>query len=86
MEKEEIGKRVESLMKRFYQIQPNTPLPEEFIVLGQDGAVDSVAALQLVVALEEEFGIVVEDEDIAPENFRNLEVLSRYIGTKLARG
>ena len=86
MQKEEIRSRAESLMRRFYQIEPDAALPEEFVVLGQEGAADSVAALQLVVALEEGFGIVVEDEDIVPENFRNLEVLSRYIATKLARG
>jgi acyl carrier protein len=44
-----------------------------------------VWALQLVVALEKEFGISVEDIDVTPENFQNLSSLTRFVTRKMER-
>jgi len=55
---------------------------ESFILLGQEGIFDSVAALRLVLAIEKEFEIVVEDGDLKPDNFSSLERLEKYIQDK----
>jgi acyl carrier protein len=44
-----------------------------------------VWALQLVVALEREFGISVEDVDVTPENFQDLSSLTRFVMRKIER-
>ena len=50
----------------------NTPFLEE-------GIVDSTGVLELVMFVEETFGITVEDEEIVPENFDSVERLARYV-------
>lgn len=44
---------------------------------------DSVVVLQLVLAIEEEFGVTVEDMDIGPENFGDLAALCTFVNSKL---
>ena len=48
------------------------------------GLIDSTGVLELIVFVEEQFGIAVRDEDLVPENFDSVEKLSRYISLKLA--
>lgn len=47
------------------------------------GIVDSLAIVKLTLCLEERFPIRVTDEDIVPENFRDIESLSRFVQSKL---
>lgn len=47
------------------------------------GVVDSLAIVKLTHVLEERFPIEVTDEDIVPENFRDIESLSRFVEAKL---
>ncbi len=55
------------------QIGPATPL------LGALPELDSMAVLQLILALEEHFGITVEDEDVTAEAFETLERLTALV-------
>jgi len=45
---------------------------------------DSMAVVTVVTALEERFGIVLEDEEITAEVFETVGSLSRFIEGKLA--
>jgi len=54
-------------------------------LLGEEGAFDSVTALELLLALEKEFGIVVKDDDVQPANLRNLESIVNFVKAALAR-
>jgi acyl carrier protein len=47
------------------------------------GVVDSLAIVKLILFLEERFPIRISDEDIVPENFRDIESLSRLVQSKL---
>ncbi len=47
------------------------------------GVVDSLAIVKLMVSLQERFPIQISDEDIVPENFRDIESLSRFVQSKL---
>jgi acyl carrier protein len=44
---------------------------------------DSMAVLQLVLELEERFGIVVEGEDVTAEVFETLASLTAFVDSKL---
>lgn len=48
----------------------------------EDGIVDSTGILELLVFVEETFGIKVEDEEVVPDNFDSVERLTRYICMK----
>jgi acyl carrier protein len=49
----------------------------------EDGIVDSTGILELLMFVEETFGIKVEDEEVLPDNFDSVERLERYIQTKI---
>lgn len=54
--------------------------PEEDLL--SNGLIDSLGILKLTEFLEKEFGIKVDDEDIEPENFKNLKALQRFIESR----
>lgn len=49
----------------------------------ESGAIDSIGVLTLVTWLEERFGIVVDDEDVVPENLDSIDNLVAFVGGKL---
>ena len=48
----------------------------------EEGIVDSTGILELVMFIEETFGITVEDEELLPENFDSVGQLAAYIRRK----
>lgn len=46
---------------------------------------DSMAVVTVVTALEERFGIVIEDDEITAEVFDTVGSLSRFVEAKLGR-
>ena len=44
---------------------------------------DSVATLEIVVALEEEFQIRIDESEITPETFETIKSISRHISQKV---
>ena len=58
------------------QLQNDTSFLEE-------GIVDSTGVLELVMFVEETFGITVEDEEIVPENFDSIRQLAHYTRKKV---
>jgi acyl carrier protein len=45
---------------------------------------DSLGILQLVLFIEEQFGIKVPDEDVLFENFQTVAAITRYLEAKPA--
>ena len=46
------------------------------------GFVNSMFAMQLVLFIEQEFGIQVGNEDLDLDNFRTIEAMTHFIGRK----
>ena len=46
------------------------------------GIVDSMGILELVAFVESDFGVVVEDTDLTPENFESIAALSDFVLAK----
>jgi acyl carrier protein len=63
---------------RTQKLEASTPL------LGAIPELDSMAVVQVITALEERFGITVDDDDIGAETFATLGSLSDYVEQKLA--
>jgi acyl carrier protein len=83
MDRVEIEKRVLRVVRE--TVPESGDLGGDFILLGEEGAFDSVTALELVLALEKEFGIVVRDDDVAPENLRNVGSIVNFVKGALPR-
>jgi acyl carrier protein len=58
-------------------IDASTPL------LGSLPELDSMAVLELVAALEQRFGITIDDDDVTAELFETLGSLARFVQEKL---
>ncbi|MEJ2737797.1 MAG: acyl carrier protein [Anaerolineae bacterium] len=48
----------------------------------EEGIVDSMGIMELVMFVEEQFGITVEDEELVPDNFDSVSRLAAYIRAK----
>jgi acyl carrier protein len=49
----------------------------------QEGIIDSVGVLELVLFVEETFGVTVNDQEITPDNFDSVNKLAGYIRSKV---
>ena len=58
---------------------PDSPL------LGALPELDSMAVVSVIAALEERFGIMVDDDDISASTFATLGSLSAFVDAKLAQ-
>jgi acyl carrier protein len=52
-------------------------------LLGSLPELDSMAVLELVLTLEQHFGIVIEGEDVTAEVFETLATLTAFVNDKL---
>lgn len=59
-------------------IDADTPL------FGSLPELDSMALLQLILELEQRFGIVVEGEDVSADVFETLESLTAFVNDRLS--
>jgi len=64
--------------ERVERLTPDSPL------LGDIVELDSVGVVSVLTALEEEFGITVEDDEISADIFRTLESLTEFLEHKTA--
>lgn len=48
----------------------------------KNGVVDSTGVMELVSYVEKEFGIVVQPQEVVPDNFDSVSNLARYIQRK----
>jgi len=49
----------------------------------EEGIIDSTGVLELVGFIEEEFSIMVEDEELIPENLDSIYNVTAYLGKKI---
>jgi acyl carrier protein len=59
-------------------LERSTPL------LGNLPELDSMAVVHVLAALEEQFGIIVEDDDVSAETFSTFGSLADFVESKLA--
>ena len=79
---EETEKKVrEFIVDNFLFGQEDDQLANDSSLL-QAGVIDSTGVLELVVFLEESYGIDIEDEELTPENLDSIVNLARFIISK----
>ncbi|MCG5494761.1 acyl carrier protein [Ectothiorhodospira variabilis] len=55
-------------------------------LLGNIPELDSMAVVTVITTLEEQFGIMVDDDEISAETFETLGSLTEFVDRKLAEG
>ncbi len=68
---------------RLEDIQPGEIL-DEAPLFGEGLGLDSVDALEIVVALEKAYGVVIEDEEVGKKAFASIEALADFVVEKKA--
>jgi acyl carrier protein len=58
-------------------------LNEHSALLGSIPELDSMAVVHLITALEEQFGITVDDDEISASTFETLGSLAKFVEQKL---
>ncbi len=81
----DIAQRVKQALVRGLQLKVNPEdIADDESLFGEGLDADSIAALEIVFALEEEFGFEVEDEDLRVDLFDSVRTLTSYIEGRLA--
>lgn len=73
-----VGPRIRAYLIEHFPTARNRTLGEDDHLLA-NGILDSLGVLDLVAYLEQEFGIVVADEDLIPEHFQTLRHLATFV-------
>ena len=83
MTKEDLAPRVKDLIVRRLklEIDPAT-IEDDAPLFGEGLGLDSIDALELVLGLEQEFGIKVEDEEVGVKAFASVDALCDFIEQK----
>jgi len=55
--------------------------PDEDLL--EQGIIDSLGIMKLVLFMEETYGIAVADEEVVPENFQTVNMMVRFIEQKI---
>jgi acyl carrier protein len=66
------------ISREIVQDPAQLPLSNETPLL-EDGVLDSLSLLQLVVFLQERFKITVDEADLLPENFASVNTICAYL-------
>ncbi len=76
--------RIRSLLIEKLRLEDVKPedIKDDTPLFGEGLGLDSIDALELVVALEKEFGIKIEDEDVGVKVFQNIDTLATFIQEK----
>jgi acyl carrier protein len=80
---QQIKQKVEALVAKILGDPENsTNASSGPLLLGAAGGFDSTKTLELIVAVEQEFGIAMNDDEISPDNLGSTENLARFIASK----
>ncbi len=88
MNQSKIEKKVRKvLLQVLKRVDPNLSakdITRETPLFGKGIGIDSIGIHQLVVGLEEEFDIIIEDDEVGTELFASLGALADYVSAKVA--
>lgn len=75
---------IEARVRAFIHDQfPGAEQLEPTDSLLESGVVDSIGVLSLVTWLEQEFGFVIDDDEVVPENLESIANLIGFVDRKL---
>ena len=79
MDRQNTTSKIKTFLARQFPMTKNVSNDEPLLT---NGLIDSLGILEVVSFVENEFGIVVSDEDLLPENFGSIHSLSNFVHEK----
>jgi acyl carrier protein len=78
--REDIERRIKGVLRARLEIEMDRLDGRNAVTLAGTGlGLDSIEALSLAVALEEEFGFSIDDEDLTADLFHSLDTIADYV-------
>ena len=74
---------IQTLASTLQLADQGSSLQADTALLGNIPEFDSMAVVTVIISLEEQFGIVVEDDEISAETFETVGSLAAFIESKL---
>jgi acyl carrier protein len=81
--RQNIYKQIIEILGRLNMIRSPEKLDENTGLLGRGIGLDSVEILQIVTAIEEEFDLSIDDDELEPSHFRSIDNLINFIERRL---
>lgn len=69
------------LISNFYVADPSSL--EDGVSLLERGIIDSTGVLEVILFIEETFGLKVEDNEMLPDNLDSIDRIADYVSRKL---
>jgi acyl carrier protein len=79
---------VQSILKKYiveefmHELDPKI-LNGEYLLI-ENGVIDSMGLVRLVLFIEEKFGITIEEDELDIENFGTLDAMTNFISKKVS--
>lgn len=67
------------IIRNFFAEKRKKEIPNDDTDLFENGFVDSLFAIEIVVFLEKEFKIKIKNKDITKDNFRNINNIANVV-------
>jgi acyl carrier protein len=82
-DRQELAAKVKDLIVRRLKLEIDpASIPDDAPLFGEGLGLDSIDALELVLGLEQEFGIKVQDEEVGVKAFASVNALCDFIEQK----
>jgi acyl carrier protein len=81
-----IEDRVVNLLRHVLALDPALRLGPETALLGAMPELDSLSLVGLLTALESEFGLRIEDDEVSAELFHSVATLAEFVAMKSTPG
>ncbi len=87
MDRETLKRRLKELLVSGLRLQDTEPasIADDQPIFVEGLGLDSIDALELVVLIEEQFGIAIPDEEVGKSAFASIAALAEYISAEQAR-
>ena len=87
MDRETLKRRLKELLISGLRLQDTEPasIADDQPIFVEGLGLDSIDALELVVLIEEQFGIAIPDEEVGKSAFASIAALAEYISAEQAR-
>ncbi|MCC6847594.1 MAG: acyl carrier protein [Deltaproteobacteria bacterium] len=87
MDRETLKRNLKELLVSGLRLHDTDPadIADDQPIFVEGLGLDSIDALELVVLIEERFGIAIPDEDVGKNVFASISALADYIGAEQAR-
>jgi acyl carrier protein len=87
-DRKELAQRLKKLIIESLALEDVTPddIKDDDPLFGNGLGLDSIDALELVVALEKEFGIVIVDEEVGKKIFVSINTLADFVAKERKDG